>query len=304
VEPWEVAKDQIDGAKARGNKHITVTGGEPTMYPEIVRLVKYVRKQGMSCEIITNGVASIKKIEQLVDAGVTDWLMSMHGTASIHDKLVELPGARKLQARTILTIGDSANIRANCVVNRLNQEDLIDYADMILSWREYITAVNFINFNPHLGFGWDENKAESMSVIANLRFVERILPDAIGLLEEYGIGVNLRCFPMCMVAEQYRRCVCNCLHVLFDPWEWDYCIEKDLTTSIEWCQLNSQKTECKENPCDKCDLLLICGGINRVFNQFTDGKMIDAVTDFEGDKADFYWYRGHNEMTLAPQKGR
>ena len=54
--PLAEVKKAIDDAKARGNKHITVTGGEPTFYPEIVQLVQYARRLDLSVEIITNAI--------------------------------------------------------------------------------------------------------------------------------------------------------------------------------------------------------------------------------------------------------
>jgi hypothetical protein len=71
--------------------------------------------------------------------------------------------------------------------------------------------VNFINMNPH--HEWRDESLAVQDVIADLRVVEPNLNAAIEYLESEGIGVNVRYYPMCRIAEKYRRTVCNDKHV-------------------------------------------------------------------------------------------
>ena len=188
--------------------------------------------------------------------------------------------------------------RVNCVVVKQNQDELEEYARYLVDrWKP--SMVNFICFNPH--HEW-RSAVGSNDFCADLRRAERPMDIAIHTLEGAGIGVNLRYYPMCRVDERHRRCISNDIHVAYDPWEWDYSIfPKTYENFLEWSQLNSEGTEEKGEPCCKCDLFMICGGINKYFNEFTKGKMVNPVGGFTGDKGDFYWYRRDNVMTLEEQ---
>lgn len=104
---------------------------------------------------------------------------------------------------------------------------------------------------------------------------------------------------MCRIPEEYRRLICNDLHVLFDPYEWDYSVQpKELERFKHFGQGMSRNIEHKGIPCSDCDLLNICGGVNRQFHDITNGTMVTPVADFYGDKNNFYWYRKRNVRTL------
>lgn len=295
VKPWDYVKAEIDGARDRGNEFITVTGGEPTMHPDIFKLVEYSNSLGMPVEIITNGIINEKKLRDLVSVGVDSWMISMHGIQPIHDELVQLVGARQIQNRTMSVFKEmKCKFRVNSVMTSRNQDSLVELTKEIVPWGPM--AVNFIAFNPH--HEWATNP-ESTQYVPNMRVIESLLNESIKLLEAADIGVNVRYLPMCRIKPEYRRTVCNDLQVAFDPWEWDYHIQpKIFDAFFAWCKQNSVGTEHKGEPCCSCDLFKICGGINKYANQFTEGRMIDAVTNFDGDKNDFYFYRKHNLKTL------
>lgn len=303
VAPWEDVKASIDRAKARGNDYIDVTGGEPMLYPVINELILYARTVcGMGVCIITNGIANTGKYDSAIDMGVDDWLISMHGVEEVHDMLVNRKDARAKQRELIHIIADrQKTYRVNHVITAQNYGTLPLFVGELLKLELRPRIVNFINFNPH--HEW-KTSTESNQFVANLKCVQSMLEPAIEQLEAEEIGVNVRYYPMCRMKPKLRRTICNDLHVGFDPYEWDYDLQpKTFECFMEWAQLNSQKTEHKERPCSVCDLFMICGGINAAYNEFTEGKCIEAVTDFDGDKGDFYYYRRGNTVTLEPRKG-
>jgi organic radical activating enzyme len=51
---------------------IQLTGGEPTLYPKFIELVKYMKEKGAYTSLISNGSRTIRWWKQLVDADVLD----------------------------------------------------------------------------------------------------------------------------------------------------------------------------------------------------------------------------------------
>lgn len=290
---FEVVKKEILEAKFRGCDYIDLSGGEPTIYPQICELIKFALDNGIKTCIITNGLASEEKVESIIQAGVDDWLVSVHGLEESHNQMVGVPEARKKQERFLSQINNRFNFRFNCVIHGLNYKELPELAKWMVQYS--INIVNFINFNPHNN--WGSHPEEAREFIADLRLVESKLDETIEFLEDKNIGVNVRYYPMCRIKEEYRRCICNDLHVMFDPYEWDYSeMPKTFEQYKQWGIRTSKNIEWKEEPCKSCSLQWVCGGINKMLNLITKGKMIDGV---KGNLAkDFYCYRKNNSKTL------
>lgn len=293
---------EIDEGIKRGNNRVEFTGGEPTMYPQIIELIKYLKNRNIKTCIITNGIVGSKILSLLIDAGADEFLISVHGMEKTHNLLTQCNKARQCQNET-LNILSSANLKSgfrfNYVINSFNQEEIYDTSIYMSEWKP--TMVNFINMNPH--HGWQNDK-EVKNVIADLSIVEPYLNTAIYFLESKKIGVNVRYYPMCRITEQYRRCVCNDLHVMFDPKEWDYGVyPKTYEKYKEWGINCSNNVEEKGEPCCHCDLKNVCGGANKYWHKASkevyDRQLTAQVIHSENfDHSDFYYYRKYNYLTL------
>jgi MoaA/NifB/PqqE/SkfB family radical SAM enzyme len=221
--------------------------------------------------------------------------MSVHGVGECHDVLTGGSGHFKQLLRSMEKIREKTSFRFNVVMNRFNITDLPKIANLAVEFG--VRIVNFINFNPHNV--WKEHTVECGNIIANLREVEPVLNEIIPYLEDNNVGVNVRYYPMCRIKEEYRRTISNDLHVLFDPYEWDYgTLPKTFDTFMRRAVDLSHCNEESNEPCNNCQLKNICGGINKHFNSITRRGLVDKVTDFEGDTEDFYWYRKYNWRTL------
>jgi len=299
VRPWPEVQADIDAAVERGNTHCDITGGEPLLYPELPELIRYCQKVGLKPRIISSLIASEQAFDRAVEAGPDAWLISMHGMPETHDKIVRLFKAHEMQEARLNKINGNVAIDINCVITRYNQCELALFA-LFFSKRWDIRFVNFICFNAHRGW---RNDPTTKDLIPDLEITERELNKAIQLLESIGISVTVRYYPMCRIAEKYRRCVSNDLQVTFDPYEWDYDIQpKTFEAHLEWGKRTSEKTEEKGEPCCRCELHNICGGWNKyghAASQETFGEQLipqydTGVTDLN----DIYYYRKWHRTTL------
>ena len=76
VKPFEQVTEEIDRAIALRNlETISILGGEPTLHPRLVEIVRYIKSKGLVCQILTNGLVFLRDesnclLDKLVDAGL------------------------------------------------------------------------------------------------------------------------------------------------------------------------------------------------------------------------------------------
>jgi MoaA/NifB/PqqE/SkfB family radical SAM enzyme len=66
---------------------ISLFGGEPLLYPDILPLVREIKGRGLTCSIITNGWRLEEMARDLVEAGVDSIMVSIDGTPEVHDRI-------------------------------------------------------------------------------------------------------------------------------------------------------------------------------------------------------------------------
>lgn len=81
--PFERAKEIVDIWANNGLKNIRLSGGEPTVYPNIVELVEYIKFRGVErIAISTNGFSKSTLYDDLIRAGVNDFSVSLDACCS------------------------------------------------------------------------------------------------------------------------------------------------------------------------------------------------------------------------------
>lgn len=300
-EEIEKVKASILAAKARGNDTIDLVGpGEPSIVPHIADVIRFAKSENLRVCMITHAIIGQKKLQDIFDAGIDDFLISMHGMDETHNELLgKIKNARKAQEKTIHAIKEyGLTYRVNFVINSYNFREIAEFAEYLTKLELKPRIVNFINFNPH--GEWSGN-VKSKNFTANLLGAEPLIDSAIDLLEANDIGVNVRYYPMCRISPDHRKNICNDLQVMFDPYEWDYSITPKTVGRYRAHGIGISWTiEEKGPPCSHCDIRGICGGINRQFNQMTDGRLVNAVKEPSlAGSEDFYHYRKHNEKVFV-----
>lgn len=88
------AKKIVDLWSVKGLKNIRFSGGEPTLWKDLVELVKYTKTKNVDrLAISTNGSAKIELYDSLIDAGVNDFSISLDGCcASLVDMMAGKSG--------------------------------------------------------------------------------------------------------------------------------------------------------------------------------------------------------------------
>ncbi len=127
VIPVTELEREIDrGRQEQAAERLILSGGEATLHPSFVELVRYARRQGYDrVQVITNGhrFADRAFFEACMAAGLGEITFSLHGAdAALHDRLTGRPGAFKgLMKGLVRALRDGRPIvNVDVVINRQN----------------------------------------------------------------------------------------------------------------------------------------------------------------------------------------
>jgi radical SAM protein with 4Fe4S-binding SPASM domain len=72
---------------APGRPIISLFGGEPFLYPEIIPLIREIKARGLTCTIITNGGRLEALARELVEIGIDSIAISIDGPPDVHNRI-------------------------------------------------------------------------------------------------------------------------------------------------------------------------------------------------------------------------
>ncbi|HDZ58731.1 MAG TPA: radical SAM protein, partial [Ignavibacteriales bacterium] len=144
----EQVREELDVfEKFRKSDGVSIAGGDPLTHPDVIEIVKEVKKRGMKPIINTNGLALTKELlKELKDAGVfgfTFHIDSKQGRPHWKDKNeIELNELRQQYAEMVAEAGN-----ISCAFNSTVYEDTMKYIPGMVKWaHEHIDIVHVIVF--------------------------------------------------------------------------------------------------------------------------------------------------------------
>jgi radical SAM protein with 4Fe4S-binding SPASM domain len=66
---------------------ISLFGGEPFLYPDIVPLIREIKRRGLTCTVITNGGRLEALAKELVETGIDSIAVSIDGPPEVHNRI-------------------------------------------------------------------------------------------------------------------------------------------------------------------------------------------------------------------------
>jgi len=219
-------KKILDLLKAQGIIHVDVTGGEPTLHPNIVDIVRYAREIGLAIRIITLGQFLKKKnmpgcegkmqLDALLDAGVTNFLFSYHACAPDLFRTITGEDWNTLEESMTTLDSQGFSYTANTVVYAENYTHLPEIATHLVRKHSAHYMHNFIIMNAY--YEWNKD-GKAFGTQARYKDIFPYLLDAVATLEDNGRAVNIRYAPLCAVKGLERNLV-GMVGNRWDPYEW------------------------------------------------------------------------------------
>lgn len=197
-----------------GHKFCTLSGGEPTLYPHLTKLIEHCQRIGLSPLINTHGGhATAEYVKHVEDAGVTHWIFSLEGCGASHDAVTGTPGAWEKVSANILH--PKMPVMVNTTICTLNLQDVLTLGQWLVDHKPP-TVWFLMNFLP---FGW---QGKDVDFEVTLRAAAPILASAIELGERHGWEVNVQYYPHCVAAQHgFAENVLGFYQGQYSPWDWD-----------------------------------------------------------------------------------
>jgi len=202
-----------------GLSSVDIQGGEPTVWGPIFELVAYCSRIGLKPTLITNGVMLAKKdvCQRLKDAGVYDFLFSIHGIGETYDKIVGLPGGSEKQMKALENLRElGIPFRLNCVLSKPVVDQLPKLAELTFS--SGARAMNFIAFNPFVDQTTGKRNSDTVATYAE---VMKVLTPILDEFDRRNVECNVRYFPFCVFEERHRKFSQNFQQIVYDLHEWE-----------------------------------------------------------------------------------
>lgn len=140
--------ERLSGAK----RCFYLAGGEPSLNPSLVKLVALIKKRGHRCHLTTNAQGlDAAAADALVNAGLDEFEISIHGPPDLHDRITGRKGAfaaaEKLCRRVLARPrGSRPGVSLWCTVSRLNQARLYETYRVLAALKPEIVAFNHLSF--------------------------------------------------------------------------------------------------------------------------------------------------------------
>lgn len=131
---------KIDRAKRLGYTMVVLSGGEPTIRPELLKWARRVAKLGLDFGLVTNGLllSYPHVVDELIDPCRLRYVyMSLHGgSAKVHRSVVRADTFEQGMKAIELLHGRVPDLTVNCVVTTANVDDLKNLVDRLLPFPE------------------------------------------------------------------------------------------------------------------------------------------------------------------------
>lgn len=202
-----------------GLNSVDIQGGEPTVWGPIYDLVAYCSQIGLKPTLISNGVMLAKRdvCQRLKEAGVYDFLFSIHGIGETYDKIVGLPGGSEKQMQALNNLRElGIPFRLNCVLSKPVIDQLPKLAELTFS--SGARAMNFIAFNPFVDQTSGKRNSDTVATYAE---VMKVLTPILDEFDRRNVECNVRYFPFCVFEERHRKYSQNFQQIVYDLHEWE-----------------------------------------------------------------------------------
>lgn len=195
-----IKKDLAEGRRKNINKLI-LSGGEPTIHPEFLDIVKFSKKSGYKhIQVITNGrmFAYGGFLKEAVATGISEITFSIHGHyENLHDRQTGVRGSFK-QAMAGLNnalMTERLIVNVDIVINKINVKHLYDILSFFIKLG--VSEFDLLQVIP-FGRAWDNKNDVLYDVEGSLAYLKK----ALRLSKDPNLHIWTNRFP----AQYLERC--------------------------------------------------------------------------------------------------
>lgn len=130
---------KIERAKALGHTMVVLSGGEPTIRPELFEWAAHVAELDMDFGLVTNGrmLAYPDVVERLLKQRLRYVYLSLHGgSARVHNLMVRSQAFEETYGALANLTGKGLDLHINCVITKQNVDHLCELVDACLPYED------------------------------------------------------------------------------------------------------------------------------------------------------------------------
>jgi len=198
---------------------LILTGSEITLRNDLVDLVVRARKSGFDhVRIQTHGMhlAQESFCDRLVDAGVDEFFVSVAGSdAASHDDITQLQGSfdRTLRGLENLEQYDHVHAITNTVVTSNSYILLPDVVERLRHLKRLMQMEFWVY--------WPMSETDEKDLLPSHMDIHPYLTEAIKKCRSLGRQVEVKNYPVCLLAEEGGAVVNSQPHLYIDPDFWN-----------------------------------------------------------------------------------
>ncbi|MDP1852653.1 MAG: radical SAM protein [Candidatus Omnitrophota bacterium] len=259
------AKELIDYYVKIGCDGVILSGGEPTLYPDLIELIAYATNKNFPVRIITNGqkTADFKYINSLAEAGLNHINLSIYSdSADIQGFLTENKDSL-CNIKKTLNNAKKLNLQVDVitVINKYNADHLSRITAWLVNRYPFIRHFIWNNIDPSMN-----RASENPDTIPRLIDFELELNRAMHFLAEQKRTFRAERVPLCYMAD-FAHCSTEARKIIKREKRAIYFLdEKGLKVQRGW---SYGKVEC----CSVCFLNEICPGLYAMDKYFSSQEL-------------------------------
>ena len=184
----------MDVRNGRRYENVTLSGAEVTTFDDLDRYIQFAASLGWfkRIQIQTNGrrLKDKKYLKHLIDQGINEFFISIHGLEDVHDAITRMPGAfeETMEGLNNLEAFD-VNVISNTVLTRTNFHDVARL--MAFLSKERISEIHLWNYFPM-------ERADTKDLVVSMKDFLDLLPQLLSMVKPAGKALVLKSFPECL----------------------------------------------------------------------------------------------------------
>jgi len=269
----EDARKRVDDFVERGYNGIILTGGEPTLYPQLEEVIAYACEKGIHARMITNGQLTADRdlVARLKAAGLSHVHLSVH----THDEELQvfLTGKEDSLANIGASLDNFIELGINVDINIAIQAYNCKHLDETVKWLAgrwpHLSHFVFNTLDPS-----SDRVAENPDTIPKLVDIELGLRRALSLLLRSGRTFRVERLPLCYMVEfayastETRKIVKKEERIVH------FLDEKGFVRQTSW---DHGKADC----CSVCTLNSICAGLFEMDKAYSSSVLYPIFVPIE-----------------------
>lgn len=178
----------------RGYDSLILSGAEITTCADLERYVRYAASFGFfrKIQIQTNGrkLADAVFLRQLIDAGINEFFISIHGLEDIHDSITGIPGSYGETWEGLWNLMEfDVNVISNTVLTSINYHTIIPLIAELCT--APVREINIWNLFPM-------ESRDTRNLVVSMTDLLALLPEIVSAVESSGKPVVFKGFPECL----------------------------------------------------------------------------------------------------------